>query len=142
MEKFGEVLRRLRKNKRLSQDAFAAAADLNGQTISNIETGKVAVPRGETYRNIAAALGMSVEQLDAAVGLTLYPIPTGVLDGLKARAALEKSTLDEWLARQASLSVTVYDAPPPPNDQDRGVRKRRKGTAKGRRPKRPESPGT
>ncbi len=64
MERVGKVLRDLRKKKRLSQDELGAAAGVNGQTISNIETGKVE-PRGDTYRAIAAALGLTVEQLDA-----------------------------------------------------------------------------
>ena len=143
METFGDVLRRLRKNKRLSQDAFAAAADLNGQTISNIETGKTSMPRGDTYRAIAKALEMTVEELDAVVGITMYPIPIGVLDGLRARATLEKSTLDEWLQRQASLTVIVHDdgpVPSPPELRGRGGSKPKKGNGQGRDPALPVFP--
>lgn len=66
MPTFGEVLRELRAAQKLSQDALGAAAGVNGQTISNIETGGVVEPRGDTYRGIARALGMTLEQLDEA----------------------------------------------------------------------------
>jgi hypothetical protein len=74
------------------------------------------------------------------IGFDYHPIPTSILDGLRARAAIENSTLDEWLARQASLSVEVHDAPPPPDAQDREVPKRKKGNGQARRPKPAESP--
>lgn len=64
MPSFGEVLRQVRKARRLSQDRLGAKAGLNGQTISNIETGNIEAPRGETYEAIAAALEMTPQELD------------------------------------------------------------------------------
>lgn len=62
----GDGLRRLRKKKHYSQDKLGADAGVNGQTISDIETGKTRRPQGETWRRIAEVPGVTIEELDAA----------------------------------------------------------------------------
>lgn len=112
MPNFGEVLRRLRRAKRLSQDELGAAANLNGQTISNIETGKVQVPRGDTYRNLAGALGMSIADLDKASGADTVTIelPRAAYESIADRASSE-GTLDvtAFIIRLCVKKKMVFD---------------------------------
>lgn len=92
MATLGDVIRRLRKGQHLSQDQLGIKAGVNGQTISNIETGKVK-PHGETFRRISDALGVTpayVEHMTA-------PGPEDEVIEPKTRA------LDE-LARRHGLS--------------------------------------
>jgi transcriptional regulator with XRE-family HTH domain len=115
MQKFGEVVRRLRKQKRLSQDELGAAAGLNGQTISNLETGKIEVPRGDTYRRLAEGLGLTVDALDAeargdAVTVT---IARHIHDALQAKADALGVTLEQWFERQAKFKGRVKLPTPP-----------------------------
>lgn len=58
---FGASLRRLRKQRGLSQDDFPQVAR---KTISRIEKGEVAAPHGITLKRIAATLGVSPEELE------------------------------------------------------------------------------
>lgn len=60
--RFGQRVRDLRKAKELSQEAFAAACDLDRTYISGIERGK----RNVSLRNIeviAKAIGISISEL-------------------------------------------------------------------------------
>jgi transcriptional regulator with XRE-family HTH domain len=144
MQKFGEVVRRLRKQKRLSQDELGAAAGLNGQTVSNLETGKIAVPRGDTYRRLAEGLGLTVDALDAeargdAVTVTL---PRATYNAVKAKADAKGETVEAWIARAVEDPVVIIkkSIPPdgaapstpasdPPSGTPRALRKRRKQLA-------------
>jgi transcriptional regulator with XRE-family HTH domain len=144
MQKFGEVVRRLRKQKRLSQDELGAAAGLNGQTVSNLETGKIAVPRGDTYRRLAEGLGLTVDALDAeargdAVTVTL---PRATYNAVKAKADAKGETVEAWIARAVEDPVVIIkkSIPPdgaapsapasdPPSGTPRAPRKRRKQLA-------------
>ena len=65
--RFGKRVRQLRLKKRLSQEEFAFACDLDRTYISGIERGK----RNVGLRNvetIARELGISIEQLFAGLG--------------------------------------------------------------------------
>lgn len=53
----GEVLRRGRAGRRMSQEQLAEAAGISVRTVRNLETGKVR-PRGDTWRLLARALGI------------------------------------------------------------------------------------
>jgi transcriptional regulator with XRE-family HTH domain len=114
MPSFGEALRRLRKAARKSQDELGAASGLNGQTISNIETGKVQVPRGDTYRAIAIALGLTIQELDAKWdGDTVtLELPRAVYDSIAARAEHEgHPTVAAFLAKVATTKTIRIIAP-------------------------------
>jgi transcriptional regulator with XRE-family HTH domain len=65
MPTLGEVIKKLRKERHWSQDKLGALAGVNGQTISNIETGTVSEPQGEKLEGIAKALGTTVQAIDA-----------------------------------------------------------------------------
>jgi transcriptional regulator with XRE-family HTH domain len=60
----GKLIRRLRRQKHLSQTALAQAAGIDPQTISNLEVGRTNSLRGEGYRRIAETLGKTVEEMD------------------------------------------------------------------------------
>jgi transcriptional regulator with XRE-family HTH domain len=98
MPSFGEALRRLRKAARKSQD----------------ETGKVQVPRGDTYRAIAIALGLTIQELDAKWdGDTVtLELPRAVYDSIAARAEHEgHPTVAAFLAKVATTKTIRIIAP-------------------------------
>ena len=55
--KIGENIRKLRQQKKMSQDRLSKKADLALNTIVKIETGKNPNPTLETLQKIAKALG-------------------------------------------------------------------------------------
>lgn len=61
--KIGENIRKLRQQKKISQDRLSKKADLALNTIVKIETDENPNPTLETLRKIAKALGVSVDQL-------------------------------------------------------------------------------
>lgn len=85
---FGEVLRRLRRDAGLSQEALAERANLSWRTISDLERGINRRPQQETRRLLADALGLS---------------PTD-------RAAFEAAARGE---RTVSLSLVTATTPAP-----------------------------
>lgn len=116
MRPFADALKKLRRRARMSQDELGAKAGVNGQTISNIETGTVTTPAHDTYRRIASALGLTVADLDAEwdapeAEMVVVKIPREVADGLRARIEREFPsegvTLEAWLARQANVQETT-----------------------------------
>ncbi len=58
-----EEVRRLRKERRISQQELAFHADLSLGQISRIENGKIEHPQFKTVRNLAHALGVEPEDL-------------------------------------------------------------------------------
>jgi transcriptional regulator with XRE-family HTH domain len=69
---FGPLLRGLRRDARLTQEALAERAEVGVRTIRGLETGERSDPRIDTVRRLADALGLSPgerdELLAAAVG--------------------------------------------------------------------------
>ncbi|PIV12597.1 MAG: DNA-binding protein [Candidatus Nealsonbacteria bacterium CG03_land_8_20_14_0_80_36_12] len=61
--KIGEKIRRIRQQKKMSQDRLSKKADLALNTIVKIETGENPNPTLETLRKIAKALDVSLDQL-------------------------------------------------------------------------------
>lgn len=56
-------IKKLRKEKGISQDRLSKLADLSLNTIVNIETGNNPNPTFETLQKIAKALGVSLDEL-------------------------------------------------------------------------------
>jgi len=56
-------LKKYRKKKGVSQDKLSKLADITYNTIIKLESGATKNPRVETLRLIAAALGVSVDDL-------------------------------------------------------------------------------
>lgn len=61
-ESVGEKLRRLRKERGLTQSQLAQRAGIESQTISNLERDRY-VPRGSTLQKLADALGTEARNL-------------------------------------------------------------------------------
>jgi len=61
--KIGDNIRKLRQQKKISQDRLSKEADLALNTIVKIETGEKPNPTIETLTKIARALGVSVGDL-------------------------------------------------------------------------------
>lgn len=59
----GENIKRLRLQKDLSQDKLARLADIAFATLTKIESGETPNPTIETVKKIAAALGISIDEL-------------------------------------------------------------------------------
>jgi transcriptional regulator with XRE-family HTH domain len=92
---------RLRDKRALSQDELGRLIGKNGQTISNIETAKV-FPRGETYRALAAGLGMTVDELDGEwKDRVAVMLPRAAYDEIQTRAAEKKMGVEAWIIRAA-----------------------------------------
>jgi len=66
MANFGETLRNLRKQARMTQQELAAKADVSLSMIAKSEAAAIPHMKGSTYRQIAEALGLSVDELDRA----------------------------------------------------------------------------
>ena len=56
-------LKKLRKQKKLSQEKLARLADISYNTIIKIETGKANNPTFETLSKLADAFGVSMDEL-------------------------------------------------------------------------------
>jgi transcriptional regulator with XRE-family HTH domain len=56
-------IKKLRKEKGISQDRLSKLADLSLNTIVNIESGNNPNPTIETLQKIAKALGVSIEEI-------------------------------------------------------------------------------
>ena len=61
--KIGENIRKLRQQKKMSQDRLSKEADLALNTIVKIETGGNPNPTLETLQKIAKALEISIDEL-------------------------------------------------------------------------------
>ena len=61
--KIGENIKKLRQQKKISQDRLSKEADLALNTIVKIETGENPNPTVETIEKIAKALGVPVSDL-------------------------------------------------------------------------------
>lgn len=59
----GKTIRKYRQEKGMSQEALARAADLSLPTIVKIESGETPNPSIDTVKKIAAALGVSIDEL-------------------------------------------------------------------------------
>lgn len=58
-----ENIRRLRKNKGLSQEKLARLADISNNTLIKIEQGIAKEPTITTVSKVASALGVSIDEL-------------------------------------------------------------------------------
>lgn len=59
----GPKLRRLRRRRKLSQEALARRLGVRREHIAQIELGAIQSPRIETRRRLAKALGVPITQL-------------------------------------------------------------------------------
>lgn len=97
--KFGPTIIKLRALHRVSQEQLASAAKVSRATIQNVEADRKA-PQGDTVRGIAAAFGMTLEQLDAE--LAKDNAPTVTFD--------VPTNHDAWLESEATrLGVSIPD---------------------------------
>jgi transcriptional regulator with XRE-family HTH domain len=83
-EDFGDLLRRLREEARLSQNALARAAGMSPSNVNRIEASKQGVPRKTTIIKLVRALGLSLtdehaQQLFAAAERMAKPLPSAAL---------------------------------------------------------------
>ncbi len=61
-------LKRLRKQKKLSQEKLARLVDISYNTISKIEAGKAKNPTFETLSRLADIFGVSIDELTGRKG--------------------------------------------------------------------------
>ena len=125
---FGGLLRRLRLAAGLSQEALAERAGLSARGVSDLERGARAVPRAETVRLLADALG-----LDAAGGPLSSPRPARSSPpapaGRRSAAPLAPAGAADPARRPRAREVAAVRGPAaptrrPPGDADRAGRRR------------------
>jgi transcriptional regulator with XRE-family HTH domain len=70
-ESFGDIVKRLRKARGLTQQQLAQALGLNHNTIYNIESGLTRAPYWQTVKSLADYFRVAVESL----GVKEEPVP-------------------------------------------------------------------
>ena len=63
ISQIGKNLKRLRKQRGLSQDRLSKLADVSYNTVIKLESGGITNPTIETLQKLAKALGVSVDRL-------------------------------------------------------------------------------
>lgn len=92
-----EQIRTLRKSKGLSQESLAEMAGINLRTLQRIEAGDT-IPRGETLRLLAQALGVDVEMFSAnALAASVGIPPAPVVEDPGVLKLLNLSALSLWV---------------------------------------------
>ena len=101
MASFGENLRKLRKERRLSMDALAEKAGTSKQVLSRYENGE-RVPKISMVQKLADALGVSISELSGEVFEIKASIPVPPYRGGLADRLLEGvlSEEDDQLLRE------------------------------------------
>lgn len=109
MPPLGQVIFSRRKAQHLSQAKLSQLASVDRQTISNLETGRTKELRGENYRRIAAALGTTVEELDAAAaGVVAVEVALTIGDKHAMVRSTDRATVDriaDVLGRELGAKV-------------------------------------
>ena len=101
MASFGENLRKLRKERKLSMDALAEKAGTSKQVLSRYENGE-RVPKISMVQKLADALGVSISELSGEVFEIKANIPVPPYRGGLADQLLESilSEEDDQLLRE------------------------------------------
>jgi len=63
ISQIGKNLKKLRKQRGLSQDRLSKLADISYNTVIKLESGGITNPTIETLQKMAKALGVSVDEL-------------------------------------------------------------------------------
>lgn len=131
--KFGEKLRKARRQAGLSQEEFAKAIGVSLRTITNYETNGVYPKKRELYPKIAEVLGVDVDYLmtekesaDGSAGKSLTT--DGIVDDLTslfASGSMSEDDLDlmmrriteaYWIAKENSKKYHVKNSHSEEND--------------------------
>ena len=96
---FGSVLRRLRMTAGLSQEALAERAGISADAVAALERGRRRAPRADTFRRIAAALGLR----DAERELLARAAEAGGTNGRTPRTGRIPAPAGPLIGRDRSL---------------------------------------
>lgn len=115
---FGKKFAQLRRAHRLNQSTIAARAEMSLENVKRLEKGEVVATDRENIPLLAGALGIPVEDFEAAVladrpATVTLELPRVVHDALEAKAKRLGVTLDQWFARQARFKGKVTTQTPP-----------------------------
>jgi transcriptional regulator with XRE-family HTH domain len=91
----------------MSQEALAAATGVSGATISHIESGKMRRPERDTLEALAAALGVSYNDLAYAAGYADPPAERDVESEMRRIATLP--TTEERMSELKRSLPLVYE---------------------------------
>lgn len=67
--------KQLREARNLTQVELAVREDLSVSTVSRFEAGRLSSPSLRTRRKLAHAYGVSIDQIDAYLGISVPPKP-------------------------------------------------------------------
>lgn len=105
----GEVVKKIRKRKGMTQTDLAIAARLSLSIIQKIE--KAGNGTRPTHRAIAEALGLTLEQFDRMVEIETETIPVVLpryaYEHAEAEAVKSKVTPLEWILKRMGLSSRI-----------------------------------
>jgi transcriptional regulator with XRE-family HTH domain len=108
MEKFGQVLRTLRKQRRWSQTVLANEAGVSLSMIQKAEAADEPTMHDSNFHGLAKAFGMTPDQLDAlwrGEVIQLF-IPREVYDAAAADAARMKLTVEGLIAKKLGVKIS------------------------------------
>ncbi|MFD7643924.1 helix-turn-helix domain-containing protein [Kitasatospora sp. NPDC059795] len=87
-KQFGQLLRRFRKDRALSQEALAERSGLSARAIGNLERG-LSRPRPDSVQRIVLALALDGPKAAAMTAATTAPAPEGQLSDPEVLLLLE-----------------------------------------------------
>lgn len=120
----GEIIRQYREARGMSQAVLARGAKVEGQTISNIETGATKTMRYEKLERVAKMMGTTPEELLRQANTTGGPLelPPSLADRVRADAAEQGKEPVEYV----SFLVDYFTDPPAVHRKGGGRGRRRK----------------
>jgi transcriptional regulator with XRE-family HTH domain len=98
---------RMPNGRPMSQEALAAATGVSGATISHIESGKMRRPERDTLEALAAALGVTYNELAYAAGYADPPAERDVESEMRRIATLP--TTEERMSELKRSLPLVYE---------------------------------
>lgn len=118
VETLGEFVKRLRTAKGLSQAALGRLIHVDGQTISNLESGRTRTLKLKNLVGLPAALGTTMEELqriaEGKADTVTIELPRPVYDALAAKAADKGMTVEQAIERFATgMAFRYIDRDPP-----------------------------
>lgn len=110
MASMGETVRRLREQRRMSQEELASAAGLSRATIQNIEADRKKGNQGRTVRSLAKAFGLTLDQLEdecaAGEDLDAIEVPDRTAKKIRTAAHDMGMSIPEWFEYMVTLLQT------------------------------------
>lgn len=115
-ESLGDFLRRVRKQKGLSQSAFGARIGVDGQTISNIEGGRTKTLKLKHLQRLPEVTGTPIEEItamvpDAVPATVVLEISREAWEFAVLKAGEKGMTVEAWFEERAWGGTAIVRQP-------------------------------